>query len=79
MNSFLIGDELSESSGDGGSEAGCGVFSLLHECDLLAKDFVCLINGDALLACCVVLGHGGAFLLYLVNAFVQKFAVLVFK
>ncbi len=79
MHLFLIRDELLECSGDCSTETGGSVSTFLHECDLLAQNFVSSINGCALLACRILLGHGCLFVFHIVDAFVQKFAFLLFE
>ena len=76
---FLSRDELVECSRDDSTETGGSVSTLLPKRDLLAQNCVSLIDGFALRACRILCGHGCSFLFHIVDAFVQKFAVLQFE
>ena len=79
VHPFSSWDELVECSRDGSAETGGSVSTLLPKRDWLAQNCVSLIDGFALRACCILLGHGCSFLFHIVDAFVQKFAVLLFE
>ena len=79
VHSFLMWDELVKCSRDGSAETGGSVSALLQPRDLLAQHCVSLIDGFALLACHILLGHGCLFLFHIVDAFVQKLVVVLFE
>ena len=72
MHSFSMRDELVKCSRDGSTETGGSVSTFLHKHDLLVQNCVSLIDGFALVACRILLGHGCSFLFHIFKAFVQK-------